>query len=459
MKDLTQGSLPKHLVAMALPMSIGMFVQTLYVLTDLYFVSDLGSAPVAALSLIGNIMFLIFAVSQILNVGTATLVAHAVGEKDQSSANLVFNQALFASVALGTILLLTGIYGIKSYLHITSEDPATTEAALSYSYWFLPCLVLQFIMTTIGSALRGTGVVKPMMIAQIGSLIINIILSPILISGWLLGIEMGIAGAGLASSISVVIAVLSLWFYLNYDKRYLVLDSQLFLTFHRHTIKRLFSVGCPAGAELILMFVYMSTTFWVLKDFGTDVQAGFGIGSKVIQALFLPVMAVAFSLPAIAGQNYGAGNFKRFRQAFYWSLVATCSLMLGVSLLAAHLGAQLAMPFSEDPQVIEHTRYFLYVVAWSFIATGVIFTCSGLFQASGNTWPPLYSNTTRLFTFVLPIIWLVKQQQLTITELWYITVLSVVVQALVSLTFVAFSLRATYKLPATFTATKKNLLS
>ena len=92
MKDLTQGSIPKHLISMAMPMMIGMFVQTLYFLVDLYFVGKLGATALAGLSLAGNAMFLIFALTQIINIGTATLISHAVGAKDQLSANGIFNQ-------------------------------------------------------------------------------------------------------------------------------------------------------------------------------------------------------------------------------------------------------------------------------------------------------------------------------------------------------------------------------
>ncbi len=81
MKDLTQGSIPKHLIAMALPMMIGMLIQTLYFIVDLYFVGKLGPAALAGLSLAGNAMFLIFALTQILNVSTAALISHAVGAK------------------------------------------------------------------------------------------------------------------------------------------------------------------------------------------------------------------------------------------------------------------------------------------------------------------------------------------------------------------------------------------
>lgn len=108
MKDLTQGSIPKHLITMALPMMIGMFIQTLYFIVDLYFVGKLGSAALAGLSLAGNAMFLIFALTQILNVSTAALISHAVGAKDQADANITFNQSMMISTLIGIVVCIIG---------------------------------------------------------------------------------------------------------------------------------------------------------------------------------------------------------------------------------------------------------------------------------------------------------------------------------------------------------------
>ena len=100
MKDLTQGSIPKHLINMSIPIMVGMLVQTLYFLVDLYFVGGLGETALAGVSAAGNAMFIIIALTQILNVGTATLISHAAGRKDRPYANLVFNQSFVISILI-----------------------------------------------------------------------------------------------------------------------------------------------------------------------------------------------------------------------------------------------------------------------------------------------------------------------------------------------------------------------
>jgi Na+-driven multidrug efflux pump len=183
---------------------------------------------------------------------------------------------------------------------------------LTYLHWFIPCMALQFMMVSISAALRGTGIVKPTMIIQTLSILVNIILSPILIGGWGTGYAMGISGAGFASSLSVIFAVVLLCYYFKTAEKYISIDFSLW---HIDTkcIKKLLMVGLPAGGEFFLMFVYMGCIYWLIQPFGADAQAGFGLGSRIMQSLFLPAMAIAFAAPAIAGQNFGAKNYHRVR--------------------------------------------------------------------------------------------------------------------------------------------------
>jgi len=187
-------------------------------------------------------------------------------------------------------------------------------------------MALQFTMVAMSAALRGTGIVKPTMLVQMISVIINIILAPVLITGWGTGYAMGIAGAGLASSIAVVCALLLLIHYFRVANRYISVDFSLWHP-DSNCLKKVLNIGFPAGGEFFLMFIYMATIYWAIQQFGAGAQAGFGLGSRIMQSLFLPAMALAFASPAVAGQNYAAGQFARVRDTFRWSLILTSSLM------------------------------------------------------------------------------------------------------------------------------------
>ena len=431
MKDLTQGSIPRHLVSMAIPMMIGMFVQTLYFLVDLYFVGKLGATALAGLSLAGNVMFLIFALTQVLNVGTASLIAHAVGRKDKADANVIFNQSLMISSVVGVIVCIIGYLGAESYLSMVSEDPNTVAAGLAYLSWFIPCMALQFMMVAMSAALRGTGIVKPTMMIQMISILINIILSPILIAGWGTGYAMGIAGAGLASSISVVCALILLCLYFKKADKYISVEFSLW-KLDVTCLKKILTIGLPAGGEFFLMFVYMATIYWLIQGFGADAQAGFGLGSRIMQSLFLPAMALAFAAPAVAGQNFGAKKYHRVRETFIWSVILTCALMALLTLICLWQAPLLLQGFTINSEVLIISATFLQMICWNFVPSGVIFTCSGLFQALGNTWPALISTATRLISFLIPALWISQQDDFHVEQIWYLSVTTVCLQASLS---------------------------
>src|SRR5881392_2078800 len=142
MKDLTQGSVTKHLLHMSAFMAVSMFVQTLYLLADLYWVGSLGKEAIAAVGLAGNLTMIVLALTQMLGVGTTTLISHAAGQKDQEHAELVFNQSFVMSILVAVILGVVGFLLKNAYCNSLSADPATATLAKSYLNWFLPALLL-----------------------------------------------------------------------------------------------------------------------------------------------------------------------------------------------------------------------------------------------------------------------------------------------------------------------------
>lgn len=432
MNDLTQGSVTKHVIYMAIPIAIGMIVQTVYYLTDLYFVGQLGKNALAGVNAAGNLAFFVIGLTQILGVGTVALISQAVGKKDQRTANQIFNQAIGISILLGLFTLVAGYLWVDDYIKAISSDPETIVAGIDYLYWFIPNLALQFALVAMGSALRGTGIVKPTMLVQMISLLINIILSPILIKGWLTGYPMGVAGAGLASSIAIFVAVIMMWHYFHKLERYVGVKRDLIKP-ELNIWKKILSIGFPAGGEFLLMFFYTAFLYWLIQDFGAEAQAGFGLGSKMMQAIFVPALALAFALPAVVGQNFGAKQSNRVREAFKSAILLISGLM-GILTIISILSAESFLQyFTNDQEVLLIGVTFLQLIAFNYIPSGVIFTCSGMLQGLGNTWPAFYSMLSRLFLFVIPAIWLSNQDGFKLEQVWYLSIATVIIQCFISL--------------------------
>ena len=432
MKDLTQGPIFRQIVTMALPILAGMLLQTLYFVVDLYFVARLGNAAIAGVSAAGNVMFIILALTQMLGVGVVALIAQAVGRKDQPEANLVFNQSL-ALAALCAAITLVGGYALSgTYMARLGADAATAAAGTEYLHWFLPGLALQFAQVAMGSALRGTGIVKPTMVVQSLTVLCNVVLAPVLIAGWGTGRPMGVAGAGLASTLSIALGVAVLAGYFARLEKYVSIQPAQWRP--RPAVwGRLLRIGLPAGGEFALLFIYMGVVYSVIRPFGAEAQAGFGLGGRIMQSVFLPAMAVAFATAPVVGQNFGARRPDRVRGAFRAAALLGGGIMLVLTLLCQGRATWLVRLFTDEPGVVAAGGRFLEIVSWNFVASGFAFTASSLFQGLGNTLPSLVSSATRLVTFVVPALWLARQPGFALDQLWHLSVATVWLQAGVSL--------------------------
>jgi putative MATE family efflux protein len=440
MKDLTQGSVVKHLLNMAAFMAVSMLVQTLYLLADLYWVGRLGKEAIAAVGVAGNLMMIVLALTQMLGVGTTTLISHAAGKKDQPRAELVFNQSFVMSILVAVALGIVGFLLRGLYSDSLSADALTATLAKSYLLWFIPALLLQFPLVALGSALRATGIIKPAVGFQVLSVLLNIVLAPLLIFGIGPWPKLGVGGAALATFISILIADVLMVIYFERKYHYLRFRLKLFRP-QMKIWRAMLGIGVPAGAEFVLLFVYIIVVYGIIRGFGPAAQAGFGIGARVMQALFLPVVALAFAVAPVIGQNFGGRHADRVRQSVYSALGIASVMMLVLTLVAHFVPAALIRVFSNDPHVVDFGSDYLKIVSINFVASGIVFTSSSIFQGIGNTWPPLLSSMTRLFLFALPAILLARIPGFQIAYVWYLSIASQIIQACINLLLLRRELR------------------
>jgi putative MATE family efflux protein len=428
MKDMTEGSVTRHLLHMASFMAVSMVVQTLYLLADLYWVGRLGKEAIAAVGLSGNLMMLVVALTQMLGVGTTTVISQAAGRKDQATAEVAFNQSIVLSLVVSLLFGIICFPLRTQYSQSLSADTATAALAVSYLGWFIPSLMLQFPLVSLGAALRATGIIKPVVGLQVLSVVLNMIFAPLLILGVGPFPRMGVAGAAVATFISILIANILTVIY--FEKSYRYLRFRLSQWPPRLKIWwSMLRIGLPAGAEFALMAVYIVIVYAIIRGFGAAAQAGFGVGARVMQAMFLPVIALAFAVAPVVGQNFGGRRPDRVRQAFKSAAVITSGLMVVLTLLAQIAPATLIRGFTSDPNVIVFGSDYLRIISLNFVAMGLVFCSSSVFQGIGNTWPPLISSATRLFLFALPAMILAARPGFAIKQVWYLSVISFLFQA------------------------------
>ncbi len=432
MKDLTQGSVTRHLIALSSFMAVSMAFQTLYFLADLYFVGRLGKEAIAAVSLAGSVMIVVLALTQTLGVGTTTLISHAVGRKEHERAGLVFNQAFVLSLLVGVAVVGAGFAFREQYCRWLGADGDTARLAVQYLNWFIPAMLFQFAVVAMGSALRGSGIVMPTVVIQVLTVLLNMALAPVLILGLGTGRPLGVAGAALATFISILVGTLAFWVYFlrpgNYLRFSLALWKPMPSVWWGMT-----RVGLPAGGEFALMSVYLVLVYSIIRHFGAAAQAGFGIGARVMQSMFLPVMAIAFAAAPLAGQNFAARDAQRVRETFRSAFVLASGLMILFTLLSHVAPEEMIRVFSAEPDVVAFGAEYLRIISFNFLAMGLIFTSSSIFQGMGYTLPPLACSSLRLLLFALPAYVLSLRPGFHIREVWYLSVASVSIQAVLIL--------------------------
>jgi Na+-driven multidrug efflux pump len=365
--DMTQGKPRSHVVRVMLFILAGMTIQTLYGLVDIYWVGRLGKEAVAAVALSSNLMFVALAATQMFSVGCVALVSQAAGRKEHEEVQRLFNQAQSLATWAGALFLVAGLALHRTYAEKLSGDAVTAELAGTFLRGFIPALALQFTMIGLGSALRGIGEMKPGLVAQTASVLLNLVLAPFLVFGWGTGRPLGVYGAALATLIATAAAVLGLMVYLVRGKTFLRLrfrDWRPDLT----TWRKMLGIGLPAGAEFLLLSITIGVTYAVTRQFGAEAQAGFGIGSR--------------------------------------------------------LPGELVSLFSPVPGVVAAGVDYLTVVSWGYFASGMMFVGAGVFQGLGNTWPSLLASGTRTLAFTVPVLvlsWRPGFQLHTIWIVWLVT--------------------------------------
>jgi putative MATE family efflux protein len=298
----------------------------------------------------------------------------------------------------------------------------------------------------LGGALRGAGIVKPHLLISVLTVLLNAVLAPFLIAGWGEISGLGVRGAGLATSISVAIGVVAFCWYLRRHEPYLLFDAGLMRP-RTHQWRRIFGVGLPAACEFVLVFLSTAVVYYAIRNFGAAVQAGFGIGARALQLLLLPGMALSFAAGPVVAQSFGAARAERVKQTFRIAMLLQGAVSLVITLWIQWRARVVADVFQVDAEVVGVAAVFLQIVSWNMVAQGVVYVCSSTFQGLGNTIPSLVSSSVRFAIFTISVAWLAARSTFAVEQVWYVLIVSVTAQALLSLWLVRGELRRRLVLP------------
>jgi putative MATE family efflux protein len=381
-----------------------------------------------------NLTFIVLALTQMLGVSTTAVVSHATGRKDHPQALLLFNQSQVLAMGTGVLFLLVGMLVRWPYARAMSADAATATLAADYLLWFIPAMALQFALVAMGSALRAVGNFKPGMVVSTATVTLNMILAPFLIFGWGTGRPLGVAGAAISSLIAIVVGIAWLATYFLPRTAYLRFEIRDWKP--RFDLwKRMLAIGLPAGFEFAVTAVYLAVVYSITRPFGAAAQAGFGIGMRIIQAGFMPVVALGFSVAPVAGQNFGARQAERVKDTFRDAAWMAAGVMVVFAILCHIAPAAMVATFSKDPAVIAVGTDYLRIISWNFVASGLIFVASSMFQAMGNTVPSLVASGVRIALLSALALTASRMPGFQLRWIWYLSVATVLVQLALAMGF------------------------
>ena len=385
--DLTDGPILRTLVKLAVPVTVSMVLFTIYLLVDIYFVGKLGPDAVAALSISSNAFFIHLGFSTVLGTGGMALIAQAFGRKDYGHAARVFKQCLLMALVIGIFEMVTGLLIAPYYIKFFGGSGKSLQWGIEYFQIFSISFLFMILLYVIGNCYRGMGDTKVPMLIMLQGNIMNIVLDPILIFG-LLGLPaMGVRGAAVASLISQFYAIGIYGYLLFFKGTHVSLKGSW--RFIPGIIKKSLFIGIPSGMNHFLLAANLMITYRVISGYGTAALASIGIGFRILQGIYIPVIAVASAVGAIVGQNFGARKYSRITGTFWMAWLISTLFMLGCTLICLVIPQPIIGIFSRNSEVIGYGVTYLRIFAIGFAMVGTIMVVSATFQGLGKTYPSL----------------------------------------------------------------------
>ncbi len=388
-RDLTQGSIPRHVVALAIPALFSMFALVLNNMIDTGLVGHLGAAEVAAVGSAGFMIWIIFSIMDIFSVGTVAIISrhYGAGELEQASekAMHIIKFAVFFSIGLAVIgVIFAG--NIYSLLNLAPDVEAMGRVYLRIVFLALPAL---FLAEAGGSVFRAVGDTKTPMIIMITAVGSNIVLDILLIYGVWFFPRLETMGAAIATSVAHTISFgLGLLMVLKGRLPFRIIPP-LRGRIDFSVIRKMFAIGLPTSlASINFALVYLAMTR-IMSEFGTNAVAAIPVGNRAESISYMTCFGFYIAASAMVGQNLGARQPERASRAAWITLgiISAITFLYGVVFFV--LPERITSLLTNDPEVIMIASQYLRILAFSQVFMAFEFVLEGAFAGAGNTIPPM----------------------------------------------------------------------
>lgn len=425
----------KLMLQMGVPMILSMALQAVYNIVDSAFVGNMkegSEAALNALTLVFPIQMLMVALAIGTGVGVNALLARTLGQRNREKASKVAGNGLFLATVIYIICVLFGLFGIKTY--ISSQTRNALVLSMSVDYLRICCLLSFGVVffSIFEKLLQATGRSLYSTIGQVTGAVINMILDPILIYGFNLGVQ----GAAYATVIGQILSALLLAvFHMRLNKEF---DHGLAYTKpNKRIIKEIYSIGLPAIIAQALMSFMVYAMNLILK-FDASAQTAYGLFYKVQQFVLFMAFGLRDAITPIIAFSYGMQNKKRVKDGIKYGLIYTIVLMVAGTLITELFPNFFATLFNAGQSRI----YFISavrIISISFVFAGINIAFQGVYQALNGGMESLVVSLLRQAILILPLAWgfskLVIQYDMDVSLIWYAFVITEVLSCVVGWVF------------------------
>ena len=425
----------KLMLQMGVPMILSMALQAVYNIVDSAFVGNMkegSEAALNALTLVFPIQMLMVALAIGTGVGVNALLARTLGQRNREKAAHVAGNGLFLATVIYIVCVLFGLFGIKAYISSQTSDALVLSMSVDY---LRICCLLSFgvvFFSIFEKLLQATGRSLYSTIGQVTGAVINMVLDPILIYGFNLGVQ----GAAYATVIGQILsALLLVIFHIRLNKEF---DHGLtYAKPNKRIIKEIYSIGLPAIIAQALMSFMVYAMNLILK-FDPSAQTAYGLFYKVQQFVLFMAFGLRDAITPIIAFSYGMQNKKRVKDGIKYGLIYTIVLMVAGTLITELFPNFFATLFNAGQSRI----YFISavrIISISFVLAGINIAFQGVYQALNGGMESLVVSLLRQAILILPLAWgfskLVIQYDMDVSLIWYAFVITEVLSCVVGWVF------------------------
>ena len=402
--DLKTGPINRHLVRLTIPMIWGIAAIVSFQLVDTYYVSLLGTTPLAAMTFTFPVTFFVFTIIMGFGIATSSVISRLIGEGREEDVKRVTTHGLALVFVVGLALAIIG-YLLRDVI-FAAMGADENMRPLIHQYmttWFIG---VAFMATPFvgNSAIRAAGSTLSPALIMIFAAVFNAALAPLLVFGLWGFPRMELQGAALATVISNILAMILGLYVLIIKKKMILPLSRLHLDQFGDSCKRLLFIAIPAGLTSAVAPIVNTVIIGLLAAYGEEAVAAFGIATRIEAFGMIVLMALAIGMAPIIGQNFGARNFDRVHETLRKAIGFSILWCISFAAIMVLFAEKLASAFSQDAAVIYYAVLSFQIIAPTYMFHALVNGWSSAFNAMGKPQMSVYMTVIKMILLMVPAV-------------------------------------------------------